>query len=579
MSDSASTQKLFNRLLQQKIDEENEKNDIENDSENGNAMHILQMFCGMHLGVNLREAQVSAVKKNVASDSVGIDKIVHTMCKLIGHLGSHPEYGVGVRSFPEFLQALLEEANAIDDEAEETEEIKAALGVKLQRQVGSRYFVTARNAGRLFYLTKLIEKFLQQAKLLKTLNRLENDVLVHVSTPSDLALLKLDGLFYDKVYADMMMLLKSTYLNKSFLCMNIHYLELLNYLKLLSEKPRLILDPDMKVFHSEARIYEDPKLDHRKSKNYIKVRERLYATDSFDEILFQMVQHAAHSMVKKLSQYKCDQLPGGRFWEPTGEVKRVLQPPTNDVTESILGLNDWLYKRNPNFHQRTVSTLIEVVKNSTMTWFNKQEKDTRDKIISLAKKRRKVVVTCDKRESEEQRQLRMQGRPKEVEKAQKKNEKAEKERERIQAVIPVQSVTELNEKLSQIECSTQKKTEIAELHFLRDQIQHKTLNKVPLTIKGKKRTISDLKEELIQLLEQDVNHSNSTVDFDIICSYENKRVWHRLKCEDETEEWYDGSVVSALDESITIVYDGYEEELITWTYKQIHEDIGNGDFL
>ena len=32
------------------------------------------------------------------------------------------------------------------------------------------------------------------------------------------------------------------------------------------------------------------------------------------------------------------------------------------------------------------------------------------------------------------------------------------------------------------------------------------------------------------------------------------------------------SVVSVLDESITIVY---EEELITWTYKQIHEDIGN----
>ena len=74
-------------------------------------------------------------------------------------MGSHPEYGVGVCSFPEFLQALLEEANAIDDEAEETEEIKAALGVKLQRQVGLGYFVTARNAGRLFYLTKLIENF------------------------------------------------------------------------------------------------------------------------------------------------------------------------------------------------------------------------------------------------------------------------------------------------------------------------------------------------------------------------------------------------------------------------------------
>ena len=38
-----------------------------------------------------------------------------------------------------------------------------------------------------------------------------------------------------------------------------------------------------------------------------------------------------------------------------------------------------------------------------------------------------------------------------------------------------------------------------------------------------------------------MNHGNSTVDY----SYENKRVWHRLKCEDETEEWYDGSVFSS----------------------------------
>ena len=274
MSDSASTQKCFNKLLQQKIDEENESNS--DDSEDGNTtVPILQLFCGMHLGVNLREAQVRGVKENVANDSIGIDKIVHTMCKLLGHLGSHPEYGMGVRAFPEFLQTLMEEVNGVDDEAEEMEEVKAALGVKLQRQVGSRYFVTARNAGRLFYLKKFIEKFLEQLKVIKTLNKLESSVLSHINTPYELALLKLDGLFYDKVYADMMVLLKSKTLEKSFMCMNVHYLELLNYLQLLSKKPRLILDPNMQVFLSESRIYNDPKLDHRKGKHYIKVGERL----------------------------------------------------------------------------------------------------------------------------------------------------------------------------------------------------------------------------------------------------------------------------------------------------------------
>ena len=577
MSDSASTQKCFNKLLQQKIDEENDSSN--DDSEEGNTtMPILQLFCGMHLGVNLREAQVSGVKENVPSDSIGIDKIVHTMCKLLRHLGSHPEYGMGVRAFPEFLQTLIEEANGIDDEDEEMEEIKAALGMKLQRQVGSCYFVTARNAGRLFYLKKFIEKFLEQLKLTKTLNKLESSVLSHINTPYELALLKLDGLFYDKVYADMMVLLKSKSLKKSFMCMNAHYLELLNYLKLLSEKPRLILDPDMQVFSSEPRIYDDPKLDHRKGKNYIKVRERLYGSDSFDEVLFEMVKHAACAMANKLSEYKSDQLPGGKYWEPSAEVKRILQslPATNDATESILGLNDWLFKRNPNFHQRTVSTLVEVMKNSTMTWFCRQEKDTCDRIISLAKKRRTAVVESDKKELEEQRKLRMQVRQKEIEKGQRKKEKAKKENERIQAIVPVKSVVELNEKLLQIQCSTHKKTEKAELDFLRDQIQHRTMKKVPLTIKGKKCTVSDLKEELMQLLEQDMICNNSTE----MSRYDNKRIRHKLECEDESgvEEWYDGLVVGISDSSITIVYDGYDEE-ITWTHKQIHEDIVNGDFM
>ena len=39
------------------------------------------------MGANLRDAQVNAMKE---SDVDGIDKIVHAMYKLLGHLGSHP---------------------------------------------------------------------------------------------------------------------------------------------------------------------------------------------------------------------------------------------------------------------------------------------------------------------------------------------------------------------------------------------------------------------------------------------------------------------------------------------------------
>ncbi len=82
--------------------------------------------------------------------AAGVDTIVHSVCKLLGHLGSNPEYGKGVRAFPEYLSDLLEEAEAVGDNAsEEAEELKSSVAIRLARQVGSRYFVTSRNAGRI----------------------------------------------------------------------------------------------------------------------------------------------------------------------------------------------------------------------------------------------------------------------------------------------------------------------------------------------------------------------------------------------------------------------------------------------
>ena len=60
---------------------------------------VLKLFCGMHLGVNLRDAQVKALSGSPPS----VDSIVHSACKLLGHLGTNPEYGRGVQAFPEYI--------------------------------------------------------------------------------------------------------------------------------------------------------------------------------------------------------------------------------------------------------------------------------------------------------------------------------------------------------------------------------------------------------------------------------------------------------------------------------------------
>ena len=120
--------------------------------------------------------------------------------------------------------------------------------------------------------------------------------------------------------------------------------------------PKLILvflDPNHRVFKSESRLYEDPKINHRFTAA-TKITKK-YELDRMQ--LYDLVKFVAEKMAKKL--YKSDQLPGGKYWEPTATIQQTLSKmqPIYDVSESVLGLNDWLHKHNPNFMQRTASRL------------------------------------------------------------------------------------------------------------------------------------------------------------------------------------------------------------------------------
>lgn len=372
MSDQASTQKFFNKLVEEKVQEERAQL---GEIRQGEGKQVLEVFCGMHLGVNLRSAQIKGFTDYLNGESSGVDTVVHSTCKL-----------------------LIDESTAIgDSDSEEVTSLTSALGVRMERQVGSRYFVTARNAGRIFYLRPLAIRYLEQTSETKELNGLEKDVLHYMKSDTESALLKVDGLFFDKIYADFMVLMKSKKLGKKLLDVN-HYHELLQYLEVISERPRLILDPDHKVYVSEPKIYntdDECKLNHRLHKKYQPVRNRLYESDSFDDsLVLPMVQTASIEMADKVRKYKADQLPGGKLWEPSSEIREKLKDtdPTNDLYESVLGLNDWLQKRNPNYSQRTVSTMVEVLRNATMPWFVKQEREMKNKIIKLARVRANKVL-------------------------------------------------------------------------------------------------------------------------------------------------------------------------------------------
>ncbi len=58
MSDQASTQKAFNSLVEEKVERDRMANTIGTDIPTDQGKKVLEAFCGMHLGVNMRTVEV-----------------------------------------------------------------------------------------------------------------------------------------------------------------------------------------------------------------------------------------------------------------------------------------------------------------------------------------------------------------------------------------------------------------------------------------------------------------------------------------------------------------------------------------
>ena len=145
-SDSASTQKCLNKLIAERRESDEERF--------GPAvctgetlLDLIETFCSMHQGVNLRKAFLSGTMETEEADMRyhRVDTFVHEFCKLFGRTGG-PEYACGVLSFPEFLDLQVSQT-----EDEEQAYYQVCLKVILHRQVGSRYFVTASNACKILF--------------------------------------------------------------------------------------------------------------------------------------------------------------------------------------------------------------------------------------------------------------------------------------------------------------------------------------------------------------------------------------------------------------------------------------------
>ena len=549
-ADSASTQKKLNRLLQERRDTDEEKyGPFEN-----SGIEIIQNFCAMHLGVNLRKAFIQAVSPVDTESShqyAAVDSFVHAFAKEFGAHGT-PEYGAGGIKFPDFLDIRCKDS--------EDQYYKECVKVRLARQVGSRYFVTAANASKAFYLVPAAIEFLQFNGISDTSgNRLEKELYVQLQDPTILALLKADALMFYFVYADLTNLAKSKKMNKSAYDMGQHYLELKMYLEEVEKYPEVTLDKNYQVFPSEQRLYCDSAVNPRE--HHKPVWNRLFQEDGFDDIVLAKLSSGATAMKEKLVMYASSQLPGGEYWDPDPDIKSALSTikPTNDLCESILGLNDYLTTAIPNMTQLTRSTMVAVKKNKTMKWLQTLPEAQQDDLTLFAMRKRRDVAMAY---SEEQSKLKNRRQELMIQAKRRRElleKKAAEEREALSKIHLITSVEELERLFADIDDSEGSAASKSnkKLAVLKEQVRvrKKVMNqKVPITFTHlrKKRPLPELIKEVKEFIAantlsnfNDANEIDTPLHMDPL-SLVGRHIYHRFIDESNSgsEDWYEGFILS-----------------------------------
>ena len=575
-SDSASTQKRFNKL----VEEQREEDEKKFGASCPEVIDLVENFCCMHLGVNLRKAFLSGTRSLNPPDSSAqqrehhqVDTLVHEFCKLFGRSGV-PEYGCGTLAFPDYLKLAMEGEHF----PEKRDYYSLCAKVKLDRQVGSRYFVTASNAGKVLFLQEAALDFLRYTDK-NDGNKLEHEVFKKLEDPDELTYLKVDALMFHHVYCNIVMLAKSSDLNKSTFDMRKHYLELQLFLEEVEHNPQTALNKEFKVFPSEKRLYGDnKKTNHRLHPMYKPIEDRLFTEDEQDStLLYPLLTAGVAEMKEKLCTYAKDQLPGGKYWEPEPAVETILRSikPNNDLCESILGLNDYLVTAIPNMHQMSRSNLIQVKKNKTMQWFHNLPEDQRSFIVHLAVRRRREVM---KQIKEEDRVRSRKRRDKLIHEKQRREvllQRTTKEKEKLATLHLITSSAELCDALSDIdsEDSSAKKKAEKKRTLLRDQINiRKKLLKqkiqIPFTQNRRQRPLREIISELSSFIDEN-SHEIQTPE-----SLVGKKVLHKFEVEGH-EKWFSGYVIS-YDAQSHLHEVSYEEEEEHFFFNLI-EDISVGD--
>ena len=402
-------------------------------------------------------------------------------------------------------------------------------------------------------------------------NKLERDLHAKLLDEAEITRLIADGLMYYHVYADLVMLSKANDLGKSSLDMNQHYFELKLYLQEVEHHPEIVMDKDCKVFRSEENLYGDNKsINHRKRSKVQAVHAKLFSlSECYSATLYPLLISGAVKMRSKLCTYAQNQLPGGKYWDPEPDVKKVLAElkPSNDLCESIFGLNDYLTTTIPNLHPMARSNLVEVKKNKSVKWLHDLPEQQQLKVIDLAVDKRQSVQSEYRDEEERRITERRQNMAQTNVRREALKRKVQQERDELSQLHLITTSEELHQVLADVDCESfsAAKKRAQTLSILRTQIKirKKVLGQnihITFTRSRRQRPIHEIVRELSDYIERNsskcsgyIQHPNALIG---------RQISHKFKIGDAGEvKWYHGTVLNfdAATGNHEIIYDGEEE--------------------
>jgi hypothetical protein len=378
------------------------------------AMEVVEGFCYNHKRANMASAYEKAEDK-VLTAQLGrvqefkgnvVNALLHALGKAFGHTSESYAHGVGVVKYRAYLATQA-----------------GAKWRGLLRHVGSRNDVQHENAAIAWEQLQWYLRFLLQKV---GPNQLFQKLTQALATSQISTALLSRTLLWFHLHQPLRAATNSKRLAHSFADMEPFAVETRAALRRIAAEPSVLFDPEFRAFSNGDKLYEEVAAYRAKF-------DQLFAkacteAASAPPLLLELLKSGAPSMDSKWSEFAADQLPGGRYSNPSVELRAKLAqlPTTNDAAERAFAIYDRSMAAIQNASQLTLAGQVAWMMQDTSGYVSLMEQSKRSDLIDVLGDFAASLLEADIAEWKE-REAQQRAEQQRIE-----AEKAEKERTRLE---------------------------------------------------------------------------------------------------------------------------------------------------